>query len=202
MRAGLTVDRVVAVGAELADEVGFEAVTVSTLARRLGIKTPSLYSHIDGSDDLRLRIAALALEESADRVAEAIAGRAGADALSAYAGAYRDFARHHPGRYAATRQPVPVDAAEAGVAAQAALAQGRRHADLARAVLRGYDLHGPEETHAVRLIGSLVHGYVTLELAGGFAHSEPSTEESWSYAVEAIDRVLRTPAAESAGLLA
>lgn len=37
-RAGLTVDRVVVAGAELADEVGLEQVTLSSLARRFGVK--------------------------------------------------------------------------------------------------------------------------------------------------------------------
>lgn len=190
-RAGLTTDRVVLAAADLADEVGFEGVTVSALARRLAIKTPSLYSHVEGSDDLRLRIAALALEDSADLVAAAIAGRAGSDALRAFADAYRDFARRHPGRYAATRQPLPQDAANAGESARTALKAGRRHADLARALLEGYDVTGVDVTHAVRLLGSLVHGYVSLELAGGFAHSAPSSDDSWAYAVAALDRILR-----------
>lgn len=193
VRAGLTTESVVLAAADLADELGFEAVTVSLLARRLAIKTPSLYSHVDGSTDLRLRIAALALDESADLVAQAIAGRTGGEALSACAAAYRDFARRHPGRYAATRLPVPDDVSRAGESARAALRAGRRHAELARAVVRGYAMTDADErTHAVRLLGSLVHGYVSLELAGGFAHSAPSSDDSWSYVVAALDRILRS----------
>lgn len=191
-RAGLTTERVVVAAADLADELGFEAVTVSVLARRLGIKTPSLYSHVDGSNDLRLRLAALALDESADLVGEAVAGRVGGDALAAFAAAYRDFSRRHPGRYAATRQPVPDVGSDASDSARAALSAGRRHAELARGVLLGYDIAATDETHAVRLIGSVVHGFVTLELAGGFAHSTPSSDASWSYAVDALDRMLRS----------
>ena len=44
---------------------------------------------------------------------------------------------------------------------------------MTRAVLRGYDLTEPDQTHAVRLLGSVFHGFVTLELAGGFSHSAP-----------------------------
>ncbi|CAM5484787.1 hypothetical protein SGRIM128S_03087 [Streptomyces griseomycini] len=82
-RAGLTAERLARAGAELADEVGFEQVTVSELARRFDVKVASLYSHVRNSQDLRTRIALLALEELADRAADAVAGRAGKDALAA-----------------------------------------------------------------------------------------------------------------------
>ena len=66
-RAGLTPERLARAGAELADEVGFEQVTVSELARRFDVKVASLYSHVASSHDLKTRIALLALEELADR---------------------------------------------------------------------------------------------------------------------------------------
>ena len=59
-----------------------------------------------------------------------------------------------------------------------------------RAVLRGYALEGRDETHAVRLLGSVFHGFVTLELAGAFAHSEPASQDSWVRALESLDEVL------------
>ena len=103
VRAGLTTERLTRAGAELADEVGFDQVTVSALARRFDVKVASLYSHLKNSQDLKTRIALFALEELADRVAAALAGRAGKDALAAFADAYRDYAREHPGRYAAAQ---------------------------------------------------------------------------------------------------
>lgn len=75
-RVGLTTERLVLAGAELADEVGFDQVTVSELARRFDVKVASLYSHVKNSQDLKTRIALLALEELADRGAAALAGRA------------------------------------------------------------------------------------------------------------------------------
>ncbi|MFJ6698322.1 TetR/AcrR family transcriptional regulator [Streptomyces sp. NPDC091272] len=182
-RERLTVERLTRAGAELADEVGFEQVTVSEIARRFDVKVASLYSHLKNSHDLRTRIALLALEELADRCAAALAGRAGKDALTAFADVYRDYAREHPGRYAATqfRLDPQTAAASAGV----------RHSQMTRAILRGYDLAEPEQTHAVRLIGSVFHGYVSLEMAGGFSHSAPDSQESWSRSLDALDALLR-----------
>ncbi|MFF2374627.1 TetR/AcrR family transcriptional regulator [Streptomyces xiamenensis] len=183
VRAGLTTDRVVRAGAELADEVGFDEVTVSALARRLGVKVASLYSHLKNSQDLRTRIALLALEEMAERGDAALAGRAGRDALAALGDVYRDYARAHPGRYAAAQLRLDPQAAAASA--------GGRHARMTRAILRGYALEEPDQTHAVRLLGSVFHGYVSLELGGGFSHSAPDTQETWTRILDSLDALLR-----------
>lgn len=76
-RAGLTAERVTITGAELADEVGLDQVTMSQVARRLGVKDASLYTHVRSLEDLRGRIALLAADEKTIRIAETTAGRAG-----------------------------------------------------------------------------------------------------------------------------
>ncbi|MEU5255257.1 TetR/AcrR family transcriptional regulator [Streptomyces longwoodensis] len=182
-RVGLTPERLARAGAELADEVGFDQVTVSALARRFDVKAASLYAHVRSSQDLRTRIALLALEELADRAADALAGRAGKDALTALANVYRDYAREHPGRYAAAQLRLDPETAAASA--------GVRHAQMTRALLRGYALTEPDQTHAVRLLGSVFHGYVSLELAGGFSHSAPDSQQSWTRVLDALDALLR-----------
>lgn len=186
-RAGLSGARLAQAGAELADEVGFEQVTVSALARHFGVQVASLYSHVRSSDDLKARIATIALTELADQCSAAVAGRAGREALVALANVYRDYARAHPGRYAATRHTTA-----ASVLGEQYVAAGRRHSELVRAVLRGYDLDEPAQTDAVRLLGSTIHGYITLELAGSFSHSEPSAADSWPRIIDALDTLLRS----------
>ncbi|WP_306214486.1 TetR/AcrR family transcriptional regulator [Actinoplanes sp. RD1] len=178
----MTTERVVRAAADLADQGGFEALTVSALARHFGVKVPSLYAHVRGSQDLRTRVGLLALAELADRGATAVAGRAGKDALVALADVYRDYAREHPGRYDATRQRFD--------SATAAASAGPRHTELLRAVLRGYELPEAEQVHAVRLLGAAFHGYASLELSGGFEHSAPDSRQSWSRALDALDALL------------
>ncbi|GII61003.1 TetR family transcriptional regulator [Sphaerisporangium krabiense] len=187
VRAGLSPERLTREGAELADEVGFDQVTVSALARRVGVKVASLYSHLKNSQDLKTRIALFALEELADRAAAAVAGRAGKDALAAFAEAYRGYAREHPGRYAAARLRLDPETAAASA--------GVRHAQMTRAILRGYDLTEPDQTHAVRMLGGVFHGYVSLELAGGFGHTAVDSQESWAWIIDSLDTLLRRRAA-------
>ncbi|MCA6092017.1 TetR/AcrR family transcriptional regulator [Streptomyces sp. SCA3-4] len=183
-RAGLTAERVTIAAAELADEAGLDQVTMARVARRLGVKDASLYTHVRNLEDLRGRIALLAADEKTLRIAEATAGRAGKDALVAYANAWREYAHRHPGRYTATQTPIRIDP---GLAADAP--GPRRAIELTYGMLRGYGLAEPDLTDAVRLLRSTFHGFVALEAAGGFAHKR-SPQDSWVRALDALHTLL------------
>ncbi|MFG1696797.1 TetR/AcrR family transcriptional regulator [Nonomuraea sp. NPDC049309] len=182
-RAGVTAERLTQAAAELADEIGFHNVTISALARAFGVKPAALYSHVKDIQDLRVRVAKLALAELAERAATALAGRSGKDALVAFANAYRGYAKEHPGRYAAAQLELDYETAVDSAAA--------RHSEMTRAILRGYDLPDPAQTDAVRMLHSTFHGYVSLEMSGGFRHTPRSVEESWERTLDALDAVLR-----------
>ncbi|HEY0536006.1 MAG TPA: WHG domain-containing protein [Actinoplanes sp.] len=180
-RAGLDTATVVAAGAALADEVGFAGLTMGLLAERLGVRTPSLYKHIAGQEDLNRRIAALALDEAADAVGAAIQGYAGRDALAAAARAFRGYVLAHPGRYAATIGVVPDEAlAEAGERALGSF----------RAVLRSYPIEPENLDHALRAVRSLFHGFATLQAANGFQWSA-DVDQSFEWLIGMADRGLR-----------
>jgi len=182
-RAGLTEARLAAAAAELADESGLAAVTISALARRFDVRPASIYSHVTGLDALLDQTAALALRELADTLAEALPGKSGRAALFAFADTHRDYARAHPGRWQAAQRRVGPVAAAAGA--------GGRIARAARAIVSGYGLTPDDEVHAVRLLGSAVNGFVALENGGGFDHSAPAAADSWHRVLDAVDTSLR-----------
>lgn len=177
-RAGLTPDRLTEAAADLADEIGFENVTLAALAKRFGVKDASLYAHVRNLQDLRTRVALLAGGELIDTIAVAVAGRAGKDALAAFAGAYRAYALARPGRYAATQ--IRVD--QALVTSAPAF---RRTAEITYGMLRAYGLAEPDLTDAVRLLRATFHGYCALEWAGGFG-APRDVQKSWDRAVDAL----------------
>ncbi|MFI1916754.1 TetR/AcrR family transcriptional regulator [Nocardia sp. NPDC020380] len=181
-RAGLTAERITAAAAELADAIGFDNVTLAAVAKKFGVKDPSLYSHVRNLQDLRTRIALQGALEMTDRIAAAVAGRAGKDALVAFAGAYRDYAREHPGRYAATQSrldPAAIADAPGSI----------RSVELTTAMLRAYDLADDDLIDAGRLLRSTFHGYATLETSGGFGHSR-DTDASWAHILDALHLTL------------
>jgi AcrR family transcriptional regulator len=183
-RAGLDPAAVVTAGAALADEVGFANLTMGLLAERVGVRTPSLYKHIAGQDDLNRRIAALALAQAADAVGAAVQGYAGRDALGAAAHAFRDFVIAHPGRYAATVGVEPTGP-EDPIAVEGARAIGAF-----TAVLRGYDLDEGDLDHALRALRSFFHGFATLQAGHGFQWPA-DVDESFEWLIDLVDRGLR-----------
>src|SRR6202012_2452417 len=115
--AGLDAEAVVAAAAALADAGGLDRLTLAALAAALGIRTPSLYGHVDGLADLRARLAVRGGEEMAAALQAAAVARAGADALRAVANAYRAYAHAHPGTYAALQVASDLEANRAAAAA-------------------------------------------------------------------------------------
>src|SRR5207253_6471349 len=89
-------------------------------------------------------------------------GKSRAEAIYAFANAYRAYARATPGRYALTLQaPDPTDRELQAVAQQII--------EVALAILAPYKLSEEEAIHAIRGLRSIVHGFISLEGAGGFA---------------------------------
>ncbi|MBA2394913.1 MAG: WHG domain-containing protein [Ktedonobacteraceae bacterium] len=161
-RAGLDQLTVVEAAAKLVDEEGIGQLTLGHVAERLGVRIPSLYNHIAGLPGLKHQLALYCLHDLLDRILRAIAGKSRSEAIRALANAYRAYAQEAPGRYALTLQaPAPLDQEVQNVAGQIV--------DVIRAVLAPYKLSEEDAIHAIRGLRSIVHGFISLEMAGGFA---------------------------------
>lgn len=170
-RAGLSRDAVVRLAVEVVDAggaSGFTDLTLAKVAAKAGVAAPSLYKHVGSLADLRRDVAVLAVRDLTAAGTSATVGRAGADALRALAEAWRRYAHEHPGRYAATQVgPDPDDPADAD--ARAVAAEG---VQVVVGMLRGFGLPDDRVVDAVRAVRSSVHGFVLLELGGGFRMRE------------------------------
>lgn len=143
--------------ADLADADGWSRLTLSRVAEVVDRHVSSLYTHVDGLDDLRRQVALLALEELADEVWRAALGRSGRDALAAIATVERDFSRDHPGRIAALNAFTGGDDPEVS-------ARGARLAEPIRATLAGFGLDADRVAVAHRVFSAAVRGLVSTEL--------------------------------------
>ena len=170
-RAGLSPDAVVRLAVEVVDAggpSGFADLTLAKVAAKAGVAAPSLYKHVGSLADLRREVTLIAVGELTAASTSVTVGRAGADALRALATAWRGYALKHPGRYAATQigpdPDAPADAALREAAAESV--------QVVVAVLRGFGLPDAHLIDAVRAVRAGVHGFVTLELGGGFRMRE------------------------------
>ena len=183
-RAGLTPDRVVEEAISVLDDSGPGALSLATLAERLGVKAPSLYNHVAGLDDLRRRIALAGIDRLADAMRTAVMGRSGHDALRRLAAAYRGFALAHPGLYPLTQEARPDDAEYA--------ARSLAAVEPVLAILDGYGLAGDDAIHAARAVRSAIHGFVALETGSGFGLAL-DRNESFARLIAMLDAGLGKP---------
>jgi AcrR family transcriptional regulator len=181
-RAGLTPAIVVAEAARVADRVGLDRLTLAGVAQQLGVALPSLYKHVKGLDGLQRELALRGIRELTEAMSTAAVGRSRSDALRRAAQAYRDYARAHPGTYAASlKAPDPEDEPYAAAAMRAV--------DVFRAILDGYGVSGDDAIDATRYVRSALHGFVTLEASGGFGLPH-SVDTSYDRLVAAVDHAL------------
>ncbi len=185
-RSGLGREEVVRTAAELVNQEGSSALTINRLAERLGVKPPSLYNHIAGLPDLYRQLSLLNARQLGDALANAAIGKSGPQAVRAIAQAYRAYILHNPGLYLAglrssgnqTTPDPELQAAE------------ERSVQVVLAVVASFGLTGEDALHAVRALRSAVHGFTTLELAGGFG-LPLSCDESFRRLVEVVIEGLR-----------
>jgi AcrR family transcriptional regulator len=163
-RTKLDTAAVVRAAADLLDKEGAGSLSLSRLAELLGIQTPSLYNHIDGLPGLQRELALLNARLLGECLRDAAIGKAGPEAVQQVAQAYRTYIKSHPGLYmtslraAGTRAPIDADLKVAE----------EEIVKIGLAVIASFGLTGTEALHALRGLRSVVHGFATLELAGGF----------------------------------
>ena len=146
----------------MSDEAGaVSAVSLTALAQALEIRPPSLYNHVDGLEDLRYGLAIYGLRQMIVELRQASLGLVGREALMAIAVAYRRFAHSHPGLY-----PLVIRAPEPDEVELAALAQ--ELLQMLLLLMASLGKQGDDALHAIRGLRAVLHGFVSLEAAGGF----------------------------------
>ncbi|WP_213450352.1 TetR/AcrR family transcriptional regulator [Rhizomonospora bruguierae] len=167
-RAGLSPSSVVDAALAVIDERGAEALTLAAVAARTGVAAPSLYKHVGSLADLRVGVGVRIMDELTGRLGTAALGRSGDDAVTALMHECRAYVMQHPARYAA----MPVDPLHNKELAAA----GGRLLGVFLAVLRGYGMTETDAVHATRCLRAVVHGFATIQAAGGFGLPEDLDE--------------------------
>jgi AcrR family transcriptional regulator len=160
-RVGINRDAVIGAAAKIADDDGWDALTLAHVAKKLRVRPPSLYNHVGGLESIRRELKLLALRDLNTALARATIGKSRDDAVRGLANAYRAFVKRHPGTYAGTMVAAPKN----DPALEAAAGQV---VETCLSVLSGYELERRDGLHAIRAMRSAVHGFAALENAGGF----------------------------------
>lgn len=180
-RNRLTKATVIQAAAELINTEGADSLSLNRLAKKLSIRTPSLYNHVDGLPGLQRELAVLNAKQLADRLNEAAIGRSGANLFLDVAQAFRNYVKEFPGLYLYTLR----SSGKQSVPDKNLVREEERAVKLGLTVMSTLGLQGEEAIHALRAFRSMVHGFATLEIAGGFGLPQ-DCDESFRRLVETL----------------
>lgn len=184
-RVGLDREAVLVAAMRIVDDEGVAALHMARLSEDLGIRTPSLYAHVTGLEELWRELRLRAVEDMGEALRAAVGGRDSEDALFAFGAAFRGYALTFPGRYRLTTMlsEFPDDEAE----------EARQRArDLFRSVIRSFGLDADPSVHASRTVWSAIYGFVALEADRWLGRDK--LDASFQHMIATLARGLRAEA--------
>lgn len=181
IRTRLDKAAVVQAAVEILNAEGLQALTLSRLAEELGIQTPSLYNHVDGLTGLQQDLAILNAKLLADRLSTAAMGKSGAELFMEAAQAFRAYVKEYSGLYMSTLRSSGMQE----VMDKELQQEEERTMNVGLVVMASLGLKGEDAIHGLRAFRSMVHGFATLEVAGGFGLPQ-DCDESFRRLVQAL----------------
>jgi len=163
-RIRLDKNAVVQAAVDLVNAEGTESLTLSRLAEGLGIQTPSLYNHVDGLPGLQKELAVRNAKLLADRLSESAIGKSGSELFMQTAQAFRNYVKENPGLYMSTLR----SSGAQPVQDEDLMREEERVLKVGAAMMTSLGLQGEDAIHGLRAFRSVVHGFATLEVSGGF----------------------------------
>ena len=169
---------IIQAAADLANKDGLNKVTLKELAHILDIRSPSLYNHINGLDDLRDCLMLYGWKQLGDAVTIAAVGKSGDDAVRAMCKSYYDYTVNNPGIFEAMMWFNQNNSLEAGQISEDLT-------KLTALVLSAYGLDDEEKIHASRMFRSFLQGFSSLVNTKSFA-DPVSIENSFDFAIDIL----------------
>lgn len=158
---GVSKEIIVSEAVKLIEENGQSSISLHELARRLDIKTPSLYNHIKNTKDLRHEVFKYAIDKFVANQNAATAGKQQDDAVKAFAEAYYQFAKENKGLYRLIMSmPLNNDDIEKEMAVPLL--------ETVTNLLSGYGLNDETIAHWQRVLRAILHGFISQEDLGYF----------------------------------
>ena len=158
---GLTKEIIIAKAVALIEETGQPEVSLHELARRLEIKTPSLYNHIKNTKELQHAVFQFAIDKFVANQKLATENKKKDEAVKAFADAYYSFATENKGLYRLIMSmPSEEDDMEKKMAVPLL--------NTVVSILSYYALTEETIAHWQRVFRAILHGFISQEYLGYF----------------------------------
>ena len=158
---GLTKEIIIAEAVALIEETGQPEVSLHELARRLEIKTPSLYNHIKNTKELQHAVFQFAIDKFVANQKLATENKKKDEAVKAFADAYYSFATENKGLY---RLIMSMPSEEDDIEKKMAVPL----LNTVVSILSDYALTEETIAHWQRVFRAILHGFISQEYLGYF----------------------------------
>jgi AcrR family transcriptional regulator len=155
-RIGKSTDEIIEAATQLIDQNGLNNFQLGDVAKKMNMKSPSLYNHFDGLKDLIRAVQIKTNEMLFEKLQLDTQGLEGKDGFRKLCFAYRDFYQEHSGIY--ETMTIPIDKNDKELK-RVTLKPVR----LLTKFLSTLNMREEFSIHMVRFVRSSIHGFVDLE---------------------------------------
>lgn len=177
-RIGKDKDEIIDRAIKIMDKKGLASFQLSDVAQAMEMKTPSLYNHFAGLDDLIRSIQLRTNQLLYDCMFDAAKDLQGKEAFKALCFAYRNFFKKHSGIYETMTIPIDIKDKEM-------LQATFKPVELVTKIISTVHMDEDYGVHIMRFIRCSLHGYVSLEAKGNMI-LKTSADESFEVLVDML----------------
>lgn len=189
MKRKVDINDIINSALEILDNQGLEHVTLKEISLHLNIQPPSLYNHVQGLDDVLIKVANKSFENLHDSLVNSIIGLDKDKAFYELSNHYRAFFMLHKGQYALIQQVKLWDKDKS------VSIESDKFLQLLKQILRQFELRDNDAIHFIRTWRSYMHGFLLLETNGSFALDE-SIDSSFNYGLDILKHQLENKSIE------
>ena len=173
---GLTREKVLEEAGVLANEQGLHAVTITNLAKHLGIKKPSLYNHIKDQEDIVNGIMILGWKYVSNEICPRITAEDPKQAINDLSHAIYEYAIANPGIFEAMLWHNTYENEDLKLVSEGLYTFFFRQTDK-------LEIERTTANHLLRTYRSLVEGFILLVIHNSFGNPV-SIEESFQISID------------------
>jgi len=177
-RIGKDKSEIITCAMKIMSKKGLSSLRLSDVAESMEMKTPSLYNHFKGLEDLIRAVQLRTNELLYEYMAEASKDLKGKEAFKALCHAYRNFFKKHTGIY--ETMTIAIHATDKEL-----LQATFKPVDLVTKILKSVKMDADFGVHIMRFIRCSLHGFVSLESKGNMI-LKTSADESFEVLVDML----------------
>lgn len=159
-------------------------LSIAGIAKKVGVKSPSIYHYFSGLEGLRNELSMKATIEFAEVLAESLVSVPQEQKVRVFFETYRAFSKENPFKF---------ECVQFGIASQNKELLQKAY-KIVQLATEASDLKTPDRSleeiiHKVRIIRCLLNGFIDLESNGGF-QLEQSSDETFEYLIRSAKAIL------------